>query len=657
MKIQLKKIILTNFKGIKSLSIDFDLKETSLFGANEAGKTTVFDAFSWLLFGKDSQDRKDFNIKNTKYPELNRQEHQVEGIILIDGEETSIKRIYKEKWTKKKGSTISEMTGNEQEFYWNDVPLQAGKFAEKVETIAPESIFKLITNPLYFNSLNWAKRREFLFQLAGTISDTEIAAGNADYERLLETLKLKSLKEYKAEISSRKKILKDQIEAIPHRIDEVSKSLPEEQDWKTIEDEIKHLENQISTIDAQIADASKANQAYLDEISRKQNELHKIKSRRRDIEFELESNHKQNQNSKLQKLKNDRSAISNKIEEIKRDLNSKRILAQSKSDVNEGLMLRKDNLLNIFNVTNEKQIEFAEGDFCCPTCKRDFEQGDIESRKKEMLSNFMSDKNKALDEIELKGTALKKEIEENNTLISTINNAISDLEIRFKNAETELSQFDEVNKIDEVKSFNLFDAISQNEEYSELTSKVKIIEAELSKPKEEGKDTSSLQDQKAELYSKLDDSKKILSDKTSLEKGKERIKELKDQEAGFAQQLADLENAEYVIDAFNKAKVETVEARVNEKFQYVTFKMYNYTIEGNPVETCETMYKGVPFSDLNTAGKCFAGLDIINTLSSHYNVFAPVFLDNRESVTAIPFTESQIINLFVSPADKELRVA
>ena len=50
---------LLNFKGVRELTVDFDEHETNIFGANHTGKTTLFDAFVWLLFDKDSQDRQD----------------------------------------------------------------------------------------------------------------------------------------------------------------------------------------------------------------------------------------------------------------------------------------------------------------------------------------------------------------------------------------------------------------------------------------------------------------------------------------------------------------------------------------------------------------------------------------------------------------------
>ena len=157
-KVILKTLNLINFKGVNKLSIDFN-DSTNIFGANGTGKTTVFDSFTWLLFGKDSSDRKDFELKtldssNVVIPKI---EHEVNAVIWVDDEEVTIKRILKEKWVKQRGSLEAEFTGNETLYYWNDVPLSQKEFQNKVSQIIDETIFKLITSPTAFNSLKWQK--------------------------------------------------------------------------------------------------------------------------------------------------------------------------------------------------------------------------------------------------------------------------------------------------------------------------------------------------------------------------------------------------------------------------------------------------------------------------------------------------------------------
>ena len=120
--------------------------------------------------------------------------------------------------------------------------------------------------------------------------------------------------------------------------------------------------------------------------------------------------------------------------------------------------------------------------------------------------------------------------------------------------------------------------------------------------------------------------------------------------------MADLEGSEFLAEQFTKAKMDTLVKRINGRFKYVSFKMFETQINGGEVETCETLVNGVPFSDANHAGKVNAGIDIINTLCEHYNIYAPIFIDFRESVNNLIDCESQVVNLIVS-TDKKLRVA
>src|SRR5690606_35241887 len=182
--ILIKTLLIKNFKGLENLKVNFE-SITDIFGANASGKTTIFDAFTWILFGKDSQDRKDFEIKNTKNLDLNRQDHEVECVLLIDNDETVIKRIFREKWVKQKGALEPTFVGNETLFYWNELPLKQSEFQQRINLLLDEKIFKLITNPLAFNSMKWQERRAILIDIAGDISYDEIIKFKPEYGAVL----------------------------------------------------------------------------------------------------------------------------------------------------------------------------------------------------------------------------------------------------------------------------------------------------------------------------------------------------------------------------------------------------------------------------------------------------------------------------------------
>lgn len=67
------------------------------------------------------------------------------------------------------------------------------------------------------------------------------------------------------------------------------------------------------------------------------------------------------------------------------------------------------------------------------------------------------------------------------------------------------------------------------------------------------------------------------------------------------------------------------------------------------------VFDGVSYVGLNNGAKINVGIDIINTLSRHYGVAVPLFVDNAESVTNLEYAATQVIRLVVSESDKKLR--
>lgn len=148
-----------------------------------------------------------------------------------------------------------------------------------------------------------------------------------------------------------------------------------------------------------------------------------------------------------------------------------------------------------------------------------------------------------------------------------------------------------------------------------------------------------------------------LADVQRHKQGQERIEELKKQERTLAAEYEKLEGELFLTEQFIRSKVVLLEDRINSRFQYARFKLFDVQINGGVVETCETLYGGVPFSGgLNNAARINVGLDIINSLSEHYGFTAPIFIDNAEAVTQLIETKGQQIRLVVNEQDKVLRI-
>lgn len=667
--IQIKKMILTNFKGLRNQEIIFD-KNTDIYGANGTGKTTIFDAFTWMLFGKDSTDRKDFEIKtldryNVAIPQI---EHEVAAVILVDDVEINISRILKENWVKKRGSEVTEFSGNVTEYYWDNVPMQQKAFQEKVSKILDETVFKLITNPLAFNALKWQDRRNVLIDIAGKLSDEELAAGNSEYEALIAQLTNdKTLAEYQKQIIASVKKAKEDLKGIPTRIDEVEKGKPEAFDFINLKISLDMKEKALSKVNEAIENKSSAYDSQLAEINQKKVKANNLKS-----EIEIIEN---NTRSEIENgLKPDTSALDGfkrNLEAKKGELNtSENVLtsleANKKSIENQSLEYdtKLENLRKEWANENSKELTFNDDDFHCPTCKREFESGDVEGKKTEMLTAFRTKKAEALTSINNRGVEISNEKKTLAAQLETINSRIEtgikhidavkvEVKTLESKVETETSKTTVNGNFD--KEAMIADSLVKNTAYQAKKQELATVQASIVEVPVV--DASELKEQRIALVSEIDQIKSNLRNEEQIMAANKRIAALQQEEKDLAQQIAHVEKTQFVIERFNKLKIDTLESKINEKFQFVKFRMFETQINGGESECCDALIDGVPFSDANTASKINAGLDIINTLCEFYQVTAPIFIDNRESIVDVIDIQSQLINLIVSGEDKKLRVA
>jgi len=639
MNIHIKQLSLINFKGIKELSIEFN-SVTNISGENGTGKSTIFDAFTWLLFGKDSHDSKDFNIKTLDQvgkaiPML---EHGVEGILDIDGTEITLKRIYQEKWQRRRGSEESELTGHETLCYWNGVPQQAGEFKTKVDALVNEGLFKLLTSALYFNSMKWQDRRLVLILLAGEISNADVLA-KMNKQQVTEITAIlnsgKPLADFLKELAMRKKKLSDELKTIPSRIDEVTRAIPEPVDFEAVKADICKTSLALAEIEQAINDQVAAYKSQGEAVQAIQNEIFALKHKQQAIDFEAKSEAQRIYNERTFLIANLKQKHAECLLRSKADQDSLPKLLQKKTET-ENAMLE---LRNQWKTIKDKEYLFKEEDNFCPTCKQPLDPSamdDSELNPKFIFGLWKSDR---LSNISDQGKLLVSELAQTNKILEYTSQEISALAVE----ANELAA--------QIKTAMSAELELVAPQYSVIPDQITTLELQiLESPK---LDIESLKKQKEEIQSEIYDLQVTLGKKEVIDRGKSRIKELLNEEKNLSQQISDLEKQEFAMNAYTRSRMDMVESRINGKFNLVRFRMFNTLINGGIEEACECMVQGVPFSDVNSAGKIQAGIDIINTLSKHYGISAPIWIDNRESTNTIPITQSQIINLIVS-TDKSL---
>lgn len=660
--IKLLNLKLTNFKGIKEFELAADGQDINAFGDNGTGKTTLFDAFVWVLFDKDSLNNSTgkFDLKTLRNGKaVSKLNHEVEVTLLVDDKELTLKKVYKEKWTKQRGSNVESFSGHTTDYYIDDVPSKKKEFDETIKEIVQENVFKLLTNPSHFNDdkvLHWRERRQLLLEIAGDITDEDVIATNKSLSKLLDALNGKSIDDHKKIIAAKRKEINKRIDELPTRVDEISRNMPDlagldessikgQVDKLTIEmeqkqeqinsirngSEVNELKKQVSDIDLQIANVRN------EHTQNEQQELFKLQA-------------------KLQEEKSNHTILQG---DVKAQMQQKAMNDGRIKDIENQLAdLREDYKFSQEQYQQQLEQEFEHDDNCiCPTCEQDLPQDKVDeavAKFNKNKSDLLEKIQKRIDELNKKGPELgarKSEIEQDNETVQAEIEKITEQGTKKKNDIEKL-----VKKIKE-SELNVT-PIEENQKYKQLqdekaTLQNKILELEQSQ-------IGSINIVESEIKALKEEQQKLQIDLSKIaqsEQSAKRITELEAEEKKLAAEYEELEQQLYLTEEFTRTKVNLLTEKINSKFKYARFKLFDEQINGGLTETCVTTYEGVPYdSNLNSASKLNIGLDIINTLSKHYGVQAPIFIDNAESVTKLIDIDAQIIRLVVSEQDKQLRI-
>lgn len=645
----LKKLILKNFKKIQDLTVEFTDKNTFICGGNGTGKTTLQDAFLWLLFGKDSTNRADtnFNIKTLGEdgkPILHLV-HSVTGVLSINGRDVELQRNYVEKWGS--GVNAGVLQNHATEFYLNGVKLKTKKeYDAEVAAILPEDVFRMITNPLYFPTMKAQDQKAMLLEMAGNVTNEEVANINPKFQELISLISGRTLEQLAKEIASKKSAIKDELKGIPGRIDSVRDAMPESEDWAVLEKEIADKKEKIKDIDSQLADKSKQIEAEFKAKSELQKQIGNKKLAKSQRENEIRQNANKSYHDILDNISKLEYQVKSKDAEISRKQEDhSRIKANIEALNNDLEVLRGK-----FYAIDAETLQYPEGAFICPTCKRELEVEDIQAKQQELQDNFNLNKANRLKAVQNEGKEKAAKVEELKKQCSIIQATITQL-----SNEKEIL----VHNINECKG-NMPEEqdtqkiILSDPTWLSLSNEIVDLENQL---KAEAKpiDTTELKEAKAILSEAIDELNKKLGKRDTIERSNKVIEDLEDRRDKNNEALAEQERLEFLVQDFQKEKDNKLMERINGMFSLVKFSFISEKLNGNEAITCFCSVDGVPFADVNNASKINAGLDIINAICRSVGITAPIFIDNRESVNDLIPTMSQVINLVVSK-DKSLMI-
>jgi len=636
MKIALTSLHIENFKGIKKFSIEPQGKNVTLLAENGAGKTSVYDAFLWLLFGKDSSGRKQFDIRP-----LDKKNQPIEGLTVsvtgtfdVGGTKLVLRKNHIEKIVKK------TITGFSVECWVDEVPKKVSDYDSYVASIISEDVFKLLTDLHFFSEkLHWSDRRKVLLDMAGNIKSPD------GFEALLAEIGTRrTIEEYKSVLAEQRKLLVKENSEINPRMDEIQRGL----DAYAGDGDTADAENERDVLKLAIAnvDAERKKLIASDQLRTTMSDtINSLKAQRGERALRLaslghESAYKEKAaieadlEKRRQTLRDARSAAFAKTQDVAEQTKKIELNRQSLNDVRERYTKAKN----------------APLDATCYACGQKLpadKLGEIEKKREDSLAAISKE-----------GAGIKKSV---TTLQSQLESLLAEKKALTESVDKAaiLVQEAEANK---VERFDMLDKqIAENKinpandpEWLMLGKKVAELEKEIGEPA--GEQLTKLDAARNGYADNLQKINTTLANADNAKKAAVRLKELAEKEKELAAKIAEVDGRLADIDKYKTEQSKLIEAAVNGLFKHVNFKLFKTLMNGSIEDTCEAMLNGIPYAECSYGQKILMGVDIVNVLSSHYQTTVTLFIDNAEGLTYKLETLSQTVRMAAMPGHKEIKV-
>jgi len=642
---------LINFKGIKDFTFTLNGENATVEGDNGTGKTTLADAFLWLLFGKNSKNQKDFEVKTLdgNGAPIHGLNHEVIGQVQFTNEPpTELRRVFSEKWTKKRGSAERELTGHTTDYYVNGVPMKEKEYKEYISGIIDEDTFRMLVDPYYFSeTLSWQDRRSLLFEVCGNVEDKDVINSSPDLADLTTILNGRSVEDHKKIVKAKRTEINQELQNIPVRIDEANRSLgADEGHEKGLVDKIGELRDQLAQKHKEMLALEQGGgvaekEKVLAEIG---NQLYRLKLKHETVFAEKKGTFLK----EISSLEAEMDTIDRKVGAL--------VNAQDYNETEiERLEARMMELRGYWHQVDISEFTY-ESENICPTCGQTLPEEKICAARESALAEFNRMKSVKLEQIQADGISMR-------TRVDALHKTNADAAVQIKALKDKREAFNrhacEIDKRIEAVNRTADDYLLL-QEHINLSSQRDALNDEIDRLKKGinwesiatiGSEIDRLNESIAEIEGKF----------ARIRQGamtRKRIDDLKAQERNLAKEYERLEGELALLDLFTITKVGLIDCKINSHFNLARFKLFSPLINGGLEDCCEVMDKnGVPYSTaLNKGAQINIGLDIINTLAKHHGFSAPIFIDNSEAVTDIIRTEGQQIRLYVVPGQTELKV-
>lgn len=663
-EIIIERMTLTNFRGIKKLTAPLGESLVEISGANATGKSTLLNAYLWCLWGVDQEGRKDFNLKplDREGKTEDKVDVSVELTLLgVEEKPVTLRRTLRENWVKPSGETEEVYKGNTTIYEIDDVPVKMGEYNGYVTTIlhgcAPEGLMQLLSTPDGIPTMDWKALRKLLLDTTGGVDETELIASREEYRELMREVGDTPLERAETQWKATKSKLTKELKEYQPRIDQTAAMKPAEQDWAEIEGRIAELDEALGTYSEQEAKATEiANAAYREEdLSRQRLTQIATDIARLEAERERAKNRtKIDAESKVEELK----ARTRKT--LLWEGDAKRALERAEGDITD-LRKRIETEERRAEELREdwrklKREEYPADKTTCPTCGQPLPQDELGKRMLAFEAKKQADlarineagraKNEEIELLKRKLDSLIVEKEARHEALMEVSAEVEQARMAVERAQYEADETDTETPRDTEEADAITDKIQAlRDEEAEIKERLSAKLAE----REEETDLSEVKRKQVAAMAERDELKRRLSDRETIKRYDDEIKRLEELAKKKGQEMADVERWLSLTQDYRMSYIRRLEESINDLFSDgITFRMYDFTLEGNPVETCTPLVDGTPYQTVNTARRINAGIQIANAISRAYEISVPMWVDGAESVNEVQMAKGQAIILRVS---------
>lgn len=639
--VELKRLTLSNWRG-QSRKVDFEGR-TDVYGKNKTGKSSLKDAFLWLLTGYDSNNRMNFNLfdNNMEYTAENNPEAKVEAIFLIDGNEYSFKRTAKMGFVRKRGNKEYERKGtDEYKFYLDGIELGATEYRSRISSLFCDiDILRIILDTTYFLGMEWEEQRKFLSLMSGEIEESDF---KGKYAHLLSEMKKYSLDEIKARIITICDPIKSQLKSFPLTIQTLEENLPDISDIEEVKKEIENDKIQIQEIEDALNGSAETIKPFID---KRNTELLQISSLKNGL-ISRKKAFEEEQKAPMEIARKNLDNISAKNEEIKaqnakieRDRNRYETQIRTFEEYVKQCEQRREALLAEKNEEKEKLF----GEDTCPVCGQSYP----ESKQEELRASFEENKKNRLETIIAQGKA-------NNSRKESFLKSIQELKEEISSLPEPQELHNVIGAVEELrKAEENWKRFEDTEEYASMMMNIQRAEENLTEIPEQNNE--ELIEMKKTFMHHIEESSKKLGLVDERKKQEQKIKKIKEEQQKAAAQLAEQEKLEAEIKEYEEERAQIVSDRVNKYFKRCNITMMSQDKSGKWIPNCViTALDGANYTTVNGAERILLGVDISNAFAEYFQISIPLFVDDvnliNDASEAIQ-TQHQLINLIVSEDD------